>query len=109
MTDRHPFSGRKGSAARDRFASSLYAQQDGKCRMCSQPIPASLRGKTGRRAAVVDHLRPWRLRPDLAHDLTNLALVCAGCHFTHCASIEAAHAGDAELIAQAKERVGQEW
>ncbi|UWR77937.1 HNH endonuclease [Phaeobacter inhibens] len=109
MSDQHPFSGRNGSAARDRLASVLYAQQGGKCRMCSRPIPPSLRGKTGKRAAVVDHLRPWRLRPDLAFELTNLGLVCAGCHFTHCASIEAAHAGDAELIAQAKERIGQEW
>ncbi|MFV1807415.1 HNH endonuclease [Phaeobacter sp. Ax4a-4a] len=109
MSDQHPFSGRKGSEARDRFATTLYAQQGGKCWMCCQPIPAGLRGKTGKRAAVVDHIRPWRLRPDLAFELTNLGLVCAGCHFTHCASIEAAHAGDAEMIAQAKERIGQEW
>ncbi|WP_373418417.1 HNH endonuclease [Sagittula sp. MA-2] len=76
--------------------------------MCRAPLPAALRGKTGRRAPVVDHLRPWRLRPDLAHDLTNLQLICRACHAT-CESIEAAHWPDADMIAAAKARAGERW
>ena len=76
--------------------------------MCQAPIPATLRGRTGQRAAVVDHLRPWRLRPDLSFEEANLQLICRSCHAV-CHSIEAAHPGDAEIIAQAKERAGQSW
>jgi 5-methylcytosine-specific restriction endonuclease McrA len=104
----HPFAGRKGSAKRDQFATTLYAQQGGKCRMCSKPIPPSLRGRSGKRAAVVDHLRPWKLVPERSYDLTNLQLICRSCHAL-CHGIEDAHAGDAEMIAQVKERHGQEW
>lgn len=104
----HPFAGRAGSAKRDAHAIALYAEQDGKCRMCSAPIPPSLRGRTGKRAAVVDHKRPWRLRPDLSFERNNLQIVCRACHAT-CESIEAAHWPDADLIAEAKERAGQAW
>ncbi|WP_369907870.1 HNH endonuclease signature motif containing protein [Thioclava sp. NG1] len=77
--------------------------------MCSAPIPPTLRGRTGKRAAVVDHKRPWRLRPDLSFERSNLALVCARCHDRHCASIEAAYWPDADMIAEAKERFCQQW
>ncbi|MEX5600713.1 HNH endonuclease [Pseudophaeobacter sp. C1-32P7] len=76
--------------------------------MCASPVPATLRGRAGDRAAVVDHLRPWRLRPDLAFDLSNLQLICRSCHAT-CDSIEKNNWPDAELIAEAKGRAGQTW
>ena len=99
----HLFAGRKGSAKRDQFATALYAQQDGKCRMCSKPIPPSLRGRSGKRAAVVDHLRPWKLVPERSYDLTNLQLICRSCHDV-CESIEKRSNGDPEAIAKAKAR-----
>ena len=104
----HPFSGRAGSARRDAFAAILYAQQGGKCRMCHSPIPASLRGRSGKRAAVVDHLRPWRMVPERAYDKANLQLICRGCHAT-CESIEASHPNDPDMIAAVKEREGETW
>jgi 5-methylcytosine-specific restriction endonuclease McrA len=104
----HPFAGRKGSAARDRFAAELFVSQQGKCRMCCAPIPASLRGKSGKRAAVVDHIIPWRMRPDLSHDLSNLQLICRGCHAI-CDSIEDQNWGNADIIREAKARAGQDW
>jgi len=61
----HPFQGRKGSAIRDRFAATLYAEQHGACAMCGTTINPTLRGTSDRRAAVVDHKQPHRLRPDL--------------------------------------------
>lgn len=76
--------------------------------MCHRPIPASLRGKTGKRAAVVDHLRPWQMVTERAFDITNLQLICRGCHAT-CESIEASHPNDPEMIAAAKERAGEVW
>jgi 5-methylcytosine-specific restriction endonuclease McrA len=104
----HPFSGRKGSAQRDQFATTLYAQQDGCCRMCQKPIPASLRGRSGKRAAVIDHIIPWRMRPDLSYELSNLQLICRGCH-PICESIEDQNWGNADLIREAKARAGQDW
>lgn len=104
----HPFAGRSGSAARDRYAVALFMSQDGKCRMCGAPIPASLRGKKGKRAAVVDHIRPWRMCPELAHALSNLQLICRGCHHV-CESIEDQIGNNPDLIAEAKARASQDW
>lgn len=98
---RHPFAGRKGSAARDRYAATLYAEQAGLCRMCSQPVSPTLRGRSGERDAVVDHIRPWRLRPDLKYDPANMALVCRLCH-ARCDGIEKRCWPDAERIAAEK-------
>lgn len=104
----HPFAGRRGSAKRDVFALQLYAQQGGLCRMCAIALPPGLRGRSGQRSAVVDHLRPWRLRPDLSFEVSNLQLICRACHAT-CDSIERSNWPDADLIAEAKARSGQQW
>lgn len=98
---RHPFSGRKGSAARDRYAATLFVEQHGQCRMCAETISPTLRGRSDQRDAVVDHIRPWRLRPDLAHDAGNLQLICRRCH-ARCDGIEKRYWPDADKIANAK-------
>ena len=105
----HPFSGAGGSALRDRFAADLFAAQLGKCALCQSPIPPSLRGRRGKSSAVVDHIRPWRLRPDLARDQSNLWLVCYSCHATTCQQIEAAFGSDDDMIAEAKQRAAEQW
>lgn len=97
----HPFAGRKGAATRDRFARRLYADQNGACGMCGQLINPTLRGTKGDRDAVVDHVRPWKLRPDRALDIEGLWLVCRSCHGT-CHSIERQHWPDADRIAAEK-------
>ena len=98
----HPFAGRAGSAFRTRIAAKLYADQHGKCAMCGDTINPSLRGTKGSRAAVLDHIRPHRIRPDLSRDPANLHLVCKSCHDGTCASIEARHWPDADRIATEK-------
>ena len=108
MVKRHPFAGRNGSAFRDRIASQLFATQAGRCAMCHNPLPPSLRGKTEGRHAVLDHIKPHRLRPDLSLTPDNLHLICRNCH-AKCETIEAAHWPDADLIAEAKQREGETW
>ncbi len=98
---RHPFAGRAGSRLRDGLAVELVARQGGRCRMCGCSVDVSLRGKSSPHAAVVDHLVPWRLRPDAARDLENLQLICRRCHAV-CDSIEGRLWPDAEAIAEAK-------
>ena len=85
---RHPFEGRAGKAQRLTFAKQLFAAQHGKCRMCGKGLDPALSGKDGDH---VDHIRPYRLRPDLGYTLSNLQLVCNSCHNGPCASIEAKH------------------
>ena len=97
----HPFAGRKGIAIRDRLAATLYVEQSGACAMCGDMINATLRGTRDRRDAVVDHIRPHNLRPDLVHDIANLWLVCRACHGT-CHSIEKRLWPDADRIAAEK-------
>ena len=70
-----------------------------RCCMCGTILKA---GRRGDRAAIVDHIRPLALRPDLGLDEGNLWSVCSGCHDRTCTSIEARHAGDADAIAAAK-------
>lgn len=105
----HPFSTRKGRAFRQRVAAELFAEQLGRCKTCGQPINPTLAGIRDPRSAVVDHVIPWRLRPDLAFRKSNLRLTCKGCHDTHDQAIERAHGSDADMIAEAKARMGQEW
>lgn len=104
----HPFAGRKGSKQRTLHAVSLFASQMGKCKMCGRPVDPSLKGKTDPRACVVDHIVPWRLTPDTAHDRTNLQLVCRCCHGL-CHSIEQRYWPDGKAIARmkmAKHKIG---
>lgn len=101
----HPFAGRKGSALRDRFAATLYANQHGACRMCGITIDPTLRGTRDSRAAVVDHVRPWRLDPAGIYKTDNLQLICRRCHAT-CDGIEKRHWPDADRIAAEKRRGG---
>ena len=78
----------------------IVLHRDGyRCRMCAVIVTD---GRTGDRAAVIDHIRPRSLRPDLALDDGNCWCVCRGCHDGPCASIEARHPGDADAIAAAK-------
>lgn len=64
--------------------------------MCGGPLHADVKSNH------LDHLKPWRLRPDLAKDLGNLRIVCPPCHNGPCAAIEARHWPDADAIAKAK-------
>ena len=98
----HPFAGAKGSRIRDRFAASLFVAQAGRCSMCGVATGPTLRGTRDKRAAVLDHVRPHKLRPDLQYDENNIALICARCHNGPCAAIEAKHWPDADRIATEK-------
>ena len=69
------------------------------CQMCDTILTG---GRHNPRAAVVDHLMPEALRPDLFLDDSNLRSVCKACHDGPCASIEARHEGDADAIRAAK-------
>ena len=78
----------------------VILKRDGyRCRMCSVILTD---GRKGDRAAVIDHIRPRSLRPDLALDPDNCWALCRLDHDGPCASIEARHAGDADAIAAAK-------
>jgi 5-methylcytosine-specific restriction endonuclease McrA len=76
--------------------------------MCQRPIPVDLKGKTEGRHAVLDHVRPWRLRPDLSLAPANLQLICRDCH-AKCETIEAAHWPNTDMIAEAKARASERW
>lgn len=52
-------------------------------------------------SAVVDHIRPISLRPDLTWDMGNCRVVCRQCHAV-CDSIEKRAGGDADEVARAK-------
>lgn len=72
--------------------------------MCGCMVGPTLKGKTGEAAATLDHVRPWRLRPDLAKTESNIQLICKQCHDSTCKQIEREHWPDAELIAEAKKK-----
>jgi hypothetical protein len=76
--------------------------------MCQRAIDPTLRGKSAINSAVIDHIRPWMLRPDLAKAAHNLWLICQSCHAT-CDSIEKTNWPDADLIAEIKRRSGEAW
>lgn len=91
----HPFSTTRGRAFRKRILiRDLFT-----CQMCGVLLRE---GKTDSRAAVVDHIKPIELCPDLTWDEGNCQATCAHCHNTACASIEVRHAGDAKTIAEKK-------
>lgn len=46
------------------------------------------KGRKHRFSAVVDHIRPYDLRPDLVYDPDNLWSVCRDCHDRECRRIE---------------------
>ena len=99
---RHPFSGSLGQRRRDAIMRDTFADQNGQCAMCQSPVDPTLRGKVDPRSAVLDHIRPHNLRPDLALDVGNLWMVCKACHDGPCASIEARLWPNADAIADAK-------
>lgn len=73
-----------------------------RCQMCGIILRS---GRTDEASALVDHIKPAKLRPDLFHDMTNLQACCRQCHVTTCAEIEAKHWPDAELIDAAKRAI----
>lgn len=91
---KHPFSTRRGRKVRD----SILLRDLFTCQMCGCIVRA---GRSDGRAAVVDHVRPWSMRPDLWFAASNLRTVCRDCHAV-CRSIEMRYAGSEELIAEAK-------
>lgn len=68
------------------------------CQMCGVML---IEGRASKASAVVDHLKPHTLRPELVYADTNLWSVCKGCHDGACASIEFG-CKDADQIEQLK-------
>ncbi|MEL7282120.1 MAG: HNH endonuclease [Pseudomonadota bacterium] len=102
----HPFAGRQGSKKRKRLAIAIGHRDGFYCQLCKSVL---YEGKQGRKAMVLDHIKPITLCPDLTWDEANLWLVCRHCHDTTCQSIEALYSGDAEMIAEAKRRQTETW
>jgi len=94
----HPFATRKGAA----FSLQIKIRDHFTCQMCGKAPLTD--GTSAHNAAVVDHVIPYQLRPDMTWDADNLRTVCRQCHGT-CHSIEQRHKGDAEAIGRAK----REW
>ncbi|EBA18388.1 prophage LambdaSo, holin, putative [Roseobacter sp. SK209-2-6] len=69
------------------------------CKMCGRAL---VTGRKPKASAVVDHLIPAHLRPDLFFEAENNRSVCKGCHDGPCQSIEAKHGRDEEAIKAAK-------
>lgn len=69
------------------------------CRMCGVLLRG---GRSDSAAALIDHMRPAKLRPDLFYAHDNLIAVCRQCHATTCDKIERKHWPDDEAIYQAK-------
>ncbi len=91
----HPFATRSGRAFRNR----ILLRDMWLCQMCG----ALLRqGRSADNAAVVDHIRPIDLRPDLTWDEGNVRAICRDCHAV-CDGIEKRLRPDAEAIAKAKD------
>jgi len=82
-----------------RFREEILARDCWQCQMCGTLLR---KGRVAARSAMVDHLMPVALKPDLFFDAGNCRSVCRDCHETVCSIIEAKHAGDAEAIRQAK-------
>lgn len=102
----HPFSGSHGVKKRDALARHV-GQRDGyRCFMCQCSLYP---GRDAPNSRVLEHLEPWRLSPDKAYDPDNIKLCCKQCHDSTCASIEAQHWGNAEMIKAVKLRMTAEW
>ena len=97
----HPFAGRNGSSKRNALLKQVAERDGWLCRMCKTTLYS---GRIAGNSAVLDHIKPVRLRPDLSHDPSNLQLVCKRCHDSECKAIEARHPNDADKIARAKAR-----
>jgi RNase P subunit RPR2 len=82
-----------------RFRITILKRDLWTCQMCSVLLTS---GRSYRRAAVVDHLMPARLRPDLFLSDDNTRAVCKSCHDGPCKSIEVRLGEDADAIRAAK-------
>jgi 5-methylcytosine-specific restriction protein A len=72
------------------------------CQMCGVSL---IQGREDGRSALVDHIIPAKLCPELFYEPTNLQACCRNCHASTCADIEARYAGDADAIAAAKRAI----
>jgi 5-methylcytosine-specific restriction endonuclease McrA len=95
MSAPHPFSTRRGRE----FRNAILIRDMWTCTMCGSLLT---QGRTDPRSAVVDHIRPIDLRPDLTWDEGNCRAICRDCHAV-CDGIEKRHRPDAEAIAKAKQ------
>lgn len=78
----------------------VILKRDGwSCQMCGVAL---VTGRTSRLAAVVDHIIPAWLRPDLFFCEENTRAVCKKCHDGPCQAIEARHGDDADALKAAK-------
>lgn len=82
-----------------KLRTAIMVRDGGVCRMCGVQV---IRGRRDPRSAVIDHIKPRALCPDLAWDEANLQTTCKACHDGPCASIEARHGSDVEAIAREK-------
>lgn len=70
---------RTGTAAWKRMRTTLIRTRDHICHWCGKPLdPAAPKGSPN--AIELDHVVPVSLHPDLAHEPSNLALVCHPCN-----------------------------
>ena len=92
----HPFSTKHGKT----FRKAILLRDLFTCQMCGTLLRD---GKRDSRAAVVDHIKPIELRPDLTWEESNCRSVCRTCHAV-CDSIEKRLSPDSEAIAAAKRR-----
>lgn len=90
----HPFSTSRGRA----FRETILVRDLFTCQMCGTLLRC---GRAHKRAAVVDHIKPIELRPDLTWDEGNCWSICRGCDAV-CESIEKRKTPDADAIAAAK-------
>lgn len=90
----HFFATRRGRAFRD----SILIRDLFTCQMCGVLVT---KGRSGERSAVVDHLRPVALRPDLERDEDNCRCTCRACHAI-CDSIEKRAGADEDRIVREK-------
>lgn len=81
---------------------AILARDLWQCQMCGVLLR---QGRTDEAAALIDHIKPAKLCPDLFYEPTNLQACCRNCHATHCTTIEAKHWPDPEAIAAAKRAI----
>lgn len=90
----HFFSTERGKRIRQRvLVRDMYL-----CQMCGT---STTTGRKASNSAVVDHVAPVALRPDLVDDMANLRCVCRRCHAA-CDSIEKRLSPDSDAIVAAK-------
>ena len=79
-----------------RLRLSILERDGYQCRMCGVILTT---GRKARRSAVVDHLKPLALCPELGLEPDNLWSVCSDCHNGPCARIEAKHVDPVAVMA----------